>query len=44
MNEFWHNHLKPKYSKKAKLFYIDTDSFIVYIKTYDVYEDTVEDV
>ena len=30
--------------KKAKLCYIDTDSFIVYTKTDDIYKDIAEDV
>ena len=29
---FWYDSVKPKYSKKGKLCYMDTDSFIVYIK------------
>ena len=33
MHEFWYDYLKPKYGKKAKLCCMDTDSFIVYIKT-----------
>ena len=32
MYEFWCDYLKPKYGEKAKLCYMDTDSFIVYIK------------
>ena len=32
MYEFWCDYLKPKYREKAKLCYMDTDSFIVYIK------------
>ena len=35
---------KPKYGKKAKLCYMDTDSFIMQIKTEDFYEDIVDDV
>ena len=31
------------YGKIAKLFYTDTDSFIVYIKTNYIYEDIGED-
>ena len=30
--EFWYDYVKPKYGEKAKLSYMDTDSFIVYIK------------
>ena len=44
MYEFWNDYIKPKYGKKAKLCYMDTDSFIVYIKTNDIYEDVAEDV
>ena len=33
MYEFWYDYVKPKYGEKAKLCYMDTDSFIVYIKT-----------
>ena len=38
MHESWYNYVKPKYNKKAKLCYMDTNSFIVYIKTEDIYE------
>ena len=31
--QFWYDHLKLTYREKAKLCYMDTDSFIVYIKT-----------
>ena len=30
-------HVKPKYKEKAKLCYMDTDSFIVSIKTEGIY-------
>ena len=33
MYEFWYDYLKPKYGEKVKLCYMDTNSFIVYIKT-----------
>ena len=30
--EFWYDYVKPKNGEKARLCYMDTDSFIVYIK------------
>ena len=33
MCEFWYDYVKPNYGLNAKLCYIDTDSFIVYVKT-----------
>ena len=33
MCELWYDYVKPIYGKKAKLYYMDTDSFIAYIKT-----------
>ena len=44
MYEFWYDYVKPKYGEKAKLCYMDTDSFIVYIKTGDIYKDIAKDV
>ena len=44
MYQFWYDYVKPKYGKKAKLCYMDTDSFIVYIKTDDTCKDIAEDV
>ena len=32
MYEFWYDCVKPKYGEKAKLCYMDTESFIVYLK------------
>ena len=43
MYQFWYNYVKPKYGKKAKLCYIDTNSFIVYIMSDDIYKDIGED-
>ena len=39
MYEFWYDQGKPKYREKAKLCYMNTGSFIVYIKTGDVAKD-----
>ena len=41
---FWYDYIKPKYQERAKLCYMDTDSFVVYIKTADFYEDIADDV
>ena len=30
--EFWYDYIKPKYGDKARLCYMDTDSFIIYIE------------
>ena len=37
MYEFWYDYMKPKYLDKAKLCYMDTGSFMINIKTEDVY-------
>ena len=44
MFEFWYDYVKLKYGEKAKLCYMDTHSFTVYIKTDDIYRDIAEDV
>ena len=44
MYEFWYDYIKPKYQDKAKLCYMDTDSFVIHIKTEDFYEDSANDV
>ena len=44
MHEFWYDYLKPKYGENPKLCYMDKDSFIVHVKTNDIYNDTAEDV
>ena len=40
---FWYDYIKPKYQGKAKLCYMDTDSFVIRIKTDDFYEDIAND-
>ena len=44
MYEFWYDYMKPKYNDNAKLCYMDTDSFIMNIKTEDFYNDIANDV
>ena len=44
MYEFSYDYIKPKYHYKAKLCDMDTDSFIIHIKTEDFYEDIANDV
>ena len=44
MYEFWYDYIKPKYEEKARLCYMDTDSFVMYIKTEDIYKDIAGDV
>ena len=36
--------MKPKYGNNVKLCYVDTDSFIMNIKTEDFYKDIANDV
>ena len=44
IHEFWYDYVKPKYGNKVKLCYMDTDSFIMNIKTNGFYEDIASDV
>ena len=44
MYEFWYGYGKEKYGEKVKFCYLDTDSFIVYIKADDIYKDIEEDI
>ena len=44
MCEFWYDYMKPKYGDNVKLCYMDTDSFIMNIKTEDFYKDIANDV
>ena len=36
---YWYDEMKIKYDDRVRLCYIDTDSFIMHIKTKDFYED-----
>ena len=41
---FWYNYMKPKYGDNVKFCYMDTDSFIMHIKTEDFYKNIADDV
>ena len=43
MYEFWYDYMKPKYGENEKLCYMDSDSFIMNIKTEDIYKDIAND-
>ena len=36
MYEFQYGYIKPKYGDRVKLYYVDTDSFIIYTETEDL--------
>ena len=44
MYEFWYDYVKSKYEDKARLRYMDTDSFVVNIKIKDFYKDIAKNV
>ena len=44
MYEFWYDYMKPKYNDNVRLCFMDTDSFIMNIKTNDFYKDIFDDV
>ena len=44
MYAFWYDYVKPNYGEKARLCYMDTDSFIFCIKTDGIYKYVIEDV
>ena len=43
MYEFWYDYMKRKYDNDVKLCYMDTDSFIMNIKTNDFYKGIAND-
>ena len=43
MYKFWYDYVKIKYEDKAQLCYMDTDNFVVNIKTKDFYKDISQD-
>ena len=44
MYKFSYDYMKPKYGDNVKLCFMDTDSFIMHIKTEDFYKDIAHDV
>ncbi len=44
MYDYYYNNLKSKYEDNVSLLYMDTDSFILEIKTSDVYEDMIDNI
>ena len=44
MYEFWFDYVKPTYGEKVKLCYMGTDSFLVYVKTDNIYKDIAKDL
>ena len=43
MYEFWYDYIKPKCGDNVRLCYMDTDSFVMDIKTDDFYKDISND-
>ena len=44
MYEFWYDYVKVKYEDRVRLCYMDTDSFVLNVRTKDFYKDISEDV
>ena len=44
MYEFWYDYISPKYGDRPKVCFTDSDSFTIYIKTEDFFEDISNDV
>ena len=44
MYELWYDYLKQKYGGNVKLCCMDINSFIVHVKTDDIYKDNTKDV
>ena len=43
-NEFYYDYLLPKYGDNVRVMYMDINSFVLYIKTGDFYDDIADDV
>ena len=44
MYEFWNDYIRPKYKEKARRCCMDTNGFVMFIKTEDFYKDIASDV
>ena len=44
MYEIWYDYMKPKYNDNVRSCYMDTDSFVMHIKTNNFYKDIANDV
>ena len=44
MYGFWYDYVKPKYSEKSKLYFIDAENFIVHVKANHIYKDIAKNV
>ena len=44
MYEFWNDYIRPKYKEKARRCCMDTNGFVLFIKTEDFYKDIASDV
>ena len=44
MHEFWYDYTAQRYGEKVKLCYMDTDNFIVYMETEDIYVDIANEM
>ena len=44
MYEFWYDYIKLKFGDKVRLCYMDTESFVMYIKTEDFYKHISNDI
>ena len=42
--EIWYDYVKTNYGEKAKLYYMDIGSILVYIKAEDIFSDIAKDV
>ena len=44
MYEFWYDYVISEYGENIKMCYMDAGSFVVYVKTNDIYKNIAENV